>query len=121
MSTVRQRVVAALVPGPGPGSNDPTGPHPEWLGAVATDGSKVVVTYPDTLDARRRSDNDKFVQGTFTGMKNAGISYEDDPERYMREMTRHPLGGSSDTVEYPSFEDAAQAALQTFQTPVSGA
>lgn len=120
MSTVSQRVVAALFPGPGQGSADPTGPHPEWLCAVATDGNEVRVTYPDTLDSARRAANEKFVQSVFNGMKQAGIDYGTDSERYMREMTRNPLGGSTDTVEYPSFEEAQQDATKIFQTSVSG-
>ncbi len=120
MSTVKQRTMAAIFPGPGEGSNSPTGPHPEWLCAVATDGDKVVITYPDTLDDETRLRRETVVQGTFRGMKEAGIAYETDPERFMIEMTRHPLGGSSDTDEYPTFEEAQQAALQMFQTPVNG-
>lgn len=119
MSTVKQRIMSALFPGPGGGSNDPTGPHPEWLCAVATDGNEVRITYPDTLNVKYRDDTNMVVNGVFNGMKKAKISYEDDPERYLAEMTRHPMGGSTDTEDYATFEEAQQAALQKFQTPVN--
>jgi hypothetical protein len=114
---VNQRVVAAILTGMGP--NGSAGVEGMWLCAFATDGKKLVTYYPDNVPQRERDIEEEYLQGTFRGMQEAGISYDTDPERYMKELGRHPMGGSTDTQEFPTFDAAEQAALATFQTPVN--
>jgi hypothetical protein len=118
IDVVSQRSVAGVMPARYRGNPDIDA---MWLYAVATDGDAAEITYPEDASEQERANTDAFVQGTLSGMKNAGWVFSDDPERWLHELCRHPLGVSTETAEYGTFEAANAAAATQFQTPVDQA
>jgi hypothetical protein len=122
MATIRQRAMAVMLYGVNSQWQDESGVDTNlWLCAYATDGTKVVVYFPDNVPPDQRANTESGIQETFRLLQEQGILFDTDPERYMHEMGRIYMGGSTDTKEFPTFDAAEQDAIATFQTPLDGA
>jgi hypothetical protein len=119
MAIVRQRAMAVMLYDTNSQWQDEDGVDTNlWLCAYATDGTKVVVYFPDNVPTEQRASSEQSIKETFRILQKQGVSFEANPERYMHEMGRIYMGGSTDTQEFPTFDDAEQAAQATFQTPL---